>query len=193
MEIYSAHRAYKSCTFDNYCTDFGIKRRNNGRYRSGIRRFRPWLAHLAGHNWPALRDVANGRRALDTVVYNKTASPAGNHLSFYLGRNALTYRAGMGIGGDLAVFRLLMLVLSLAKAFMAACDINHIMRSCVSEHPAHYRGNFNSIAHRPALRSSSSSGLSFRMAFPRCEMAFFSSAVNWATVLLRCGTKKIGS
>jgi len=155
MEIYSAYRTYQSCTFDNYCTDFGIKRCNNGRYRSGIQRFRPYLAHYVGHNWPALRDVAHGRRALDTVVYNETASPAGSHLSIYLGYNALTYRAGMGIGGDLAIFRLLMFVFNLAPALMVVCDIGHIMRARVSEHPAHNRGNFHSIAHMPVLRSSS--------------------------------------
>ena len=58
-------------------------------------------------------------------------------------------RAGMhsliapawGLGGDLAVFRLLMLLFIMAPAFMVAGDISHIVRACVPEHPACYRGD----------------------------------------------------
>ena len=178
MEIYSAHGAYQSRTFDNYSTDFGIKRGNKRRYRPGIRRISPKPVNHTCDNWPPSGNVAFGGRALVTVVYYKTPGSAGTHLSVCLGRNALTSRAGLGISGDVAVFRLFMLVFSLAKTFMVACDIDHIMRSCVPEHSAHYRGNFNSIAHKLVFRSSSSSGLSFRMALPRCEMAFFSSRVS---------------
>ena len=172
---------------------FGINRGSNGRDGAGIPRsgYRP--VHLVGHSWPADRDVAHGRRALDIVVYNETAGPAGGHLGVSLGGCALTYRAGMGTGSDLAIFRILMFIFRLAPAFMVACDINHIMRACVPEHPAGYRGNCHSVDYRPVFRSSSSSGLSFRTALPRCEMAFFSSPVNWATVFFISGTKKIGS
>jgi len=145
MEIYSANGPYQSCTFDNYCNDFGNKRGNNGRNRPGIRRFRPWFAHIVGYNQPALRDIAHGRRALDIVVYLEKAGSAGIHLSVYLGRNAFTFSAGMGTGGDLAVFRLFMLVSKLAPAIVAACDTDHIMRACVPEYPALYRGYFHSI------------------------------------------------
>ena len=113
MEIYSAHRAYQFSAFDNYCSDFGIKRGNNRRNRPGIRRVRPKPAHHDGDNWPAFRNVAHGRWALDIVVYYKTPDSAGSDLSIYLGRNAFTLRAGMGIGGDVAVFRLFMFVFSL--------------------------------------------------------------------------------
>ena len=44
-----------------------------------------------------------------------------------------------------------------------------------------------------SLRSFSRSGLSFRMALPRCDIEFFSSGDNWATVFFKSGTKKIGS
>lgn len=193
MEIYSAYWAYQSHTFDNYCTDFGIKRDNNRRYGPGIRRFHSKPAHHDGDNWSALGNVAYGRGTLDIVVYYKTPGSACSYLSIYLGRNALTFRTGMGIGGNVAVFRLFMFVFSLAKALMAARDTGYDMCACVSEYPAHYRSNFHTITHLSVRRSSSSRGLSFRMAFPRCEMAFFSSAVNWATVFFRFGTKKIGS
>ncbi len=178
MEIYFACRAYQSCTFTDYRNNFRNDRGNNRRYRPGIRRFCPWPALHVGYIWSVVRDVAHGWWALDIVVYNKTAGSTGNHLGVYLGRNALTFRAGLGTGNNLAIFRLLVFLFSLAEALMVACDIGHIMRPCVPKYPAHYRSNFHSINHISVLRSSSSSGLSFRIAFPRCEMAFFSWLLN---------------
>jgi hypothetical protein len=85
---------------------------------------------------------------LDIVVYNETAGPTGSHLGVYLGGGALTFRACMGAGGDLAVFRLLMFVFRLAKAIMAAGDFSNIMRACVPEYPAGYRGDCHFVAYR---------------------------------------------
>ena len=148
MEIRSAHRTYQSFTFTRYRDDFGINRGNNGRDGPGIQRTGHWPAHRAGHNQPSVRDIANGRRALDIVVYNETASQIGSHLGDCLGGGALTFRAGLGAGGYLAVFRILMFVFELVPAFVVAGDISHIMRACVPEHPARYRGNCHSVDYR---------------------------------------------
>jgi hypothetical protein len=184
---------YKPCAVTHLCADSGIHRSNNSRGRSGIQRSCYWLVHRAGHNRPSDRDVAHGRRALDIVIYNETAGLVGGYFGVCLGGTALAHGARMGIGCDLAVLRFLMFVFKLAPAFMVAGDISHIMCSCFPELPAFYRSNCHAIDYKPALRSSSSRGINFRMAFPRCEMAFFSSLLNWATVFFRWGTKKIGS
>ena len=145
MEIYSARRPYQPCTFTHYSNNSGIKWGNNRRNRPRIRRFCSRPVHHISDNWPAVGNFAYGRRPLDIVVYNKTAGAAGSDLSIYLGRNAFTFRVGMGICDNLAVFRLFTFVSGLAKMLMVACDIGHNRRTCVSEHPAHNRGNFHSI------------------------------------------------
>jgi len=52
----------------------------------------------------------------------------------------------MGAGGDLAVFRLLMLLFIMEKAFLVAGIFSHIMRACVPEYPAGYRGYCHFVA-----------------------------------------------
>ena len=158
-----------------------------------IRTFGHWPVYRDGCNWHDVRDVAHGVRALVIIIYNETPSPAGSNLGFYLGGAALADRAGLGTGGDLAVLRLLMFVFIMAPSFTVAGDISNIVRACVPEYPAFYRDYYHFVDYRPVFSMSLSSGLSSLMALPRWEMAFFSSPVNWATVLFRCGTKKIGS
>ena len=82
------------------------------------------------------------------IIYNETAGQAGNNLGVCLGGGALAYRAGMGAGSDLAVLCLLMFVFRLAKALLAARDTGHIMRTCVSEHPALYYTNCHPLDYR---------------------------------------------
>lgn len=141
MEVHPAYRAYQSCTFTYYRTDFGINRCNNGRCSSGIQGFSHWPVCYTGHNWPAVRDAAHGRRALVIVVSNKTANQAGSHFGVSLGGCALAYSANLGTGGDLAVLRILMFVFKLAPVLVVAGDIGDIVRSCVPELPAFYCGN----------------------------------------------------
>ena len=148
MEVRSAHGTYQSRTFTRYRDDFGINRGNNRRNGPGFQGSGNWPVYRTGHSKPAVRDVVHGWRALDIIVYNKTASPAGSHLGICLGGSALTYSAGMGIGGDMAIFRLLMLLFIMAPAFMVAGDFSNIVRACVPEHPARYRGNCHSVDYR---------------------------------------------
>jgi hypothetical protein len=185
VEVRSAHRTYQSYTFACYRADFRTNRSNIARDRPEIRRsgYRP--LYYDGHNRAAVRDAAHGRRASDIIIHNQTAGLAGSHLGVCLGRGTLSRSTGMGTGGDLAVLCILMLIFIMAQAFVVAGGPGNIVCACIPELSAFYRGNCDAVDYRPALRSSSSKGLSFRMAFPRCEMAFFSSLVNWATVLFR--------
>ena len=158
MEIHFAIRTYKSCAVSRGLNDFRNDRHNNGRNSPKFRRRRSVPFSHAYHIWPIVGNVTVSRRALAVVVYNETSSLARSFLGDHLGGCAFTSRSDMGIMCDLAVFRFLMLIFSLAKTLMVACNTNHIWHTCVSERSTYNRGNCQSLDYRLVFRSSPNKG-----------------------------------
>ena len=147
---------------------------------------------------PTAGNLPDGPHSPAAVINHETGNPACRDVGVRLGRPAFANGPGLGADRDLAVFRLLMLLSPLETPILLGGHIGHILDPPDPESCARNRLPLHPIAAgrqspHVLLNSSSSSGRSLRMAFPRCEMAFFSSLISCATVLLRWGTRRIGS